>query len=336
MIFRQLLNAQTLEFFLYRQVSMSSNKLFLAVVIIALLLILCTSKRDPRISVFKTSRRHTCVGPNSNKNLNIFIVFHKRADHTLSTHDSLYHTLFAVNPSIVKEIDPSMSGFDIVHEYNLTWFEPLFQECGYNEASAIVHVGMNQLHQNLKFIGFSQYDIRLPETQSLVQKETCLYASAGFNIMEEPVFPHLLFFDAYNKWFKTKFTISDLKRISSMKFNSSQPQIPLLSTFVIPVEAYEILYPFWLSFMYDLFIPCKVITTNKIPKHHRHVAGIMERVFGASLVLCDTILKFRLMGMEGLGTKSINYDSKGDGDGYETASEVIDKWHNILKTREST
>jgi hypothetical protein len=150
--------------------------------------------------------------------------------------------------------------------------------------------------------------------------------------MDEPIFPQLLFFDAYNKWYNTNFTISDLKRISLMKFGSSEPQIPLLSTFVIPVEAYEVLYPFWLSFMYNLFIPCK-ITTNGIPKHHRHVGGIMERVFGASLVLCDTILKFHFMGMEDLGTKSVNYDSKGDGDGYETAPEIVDKWHDILKTR---
>jgi len=46
--------------------------------------------------------------------------------------------------------------------------------------------------------------------------------------------------------------------------------------------------------MYDIFYIGK-IEQNNIPKHHRHIGGIMERVFGITLILNEKIEIFKFI-----------------------------------------
>jgi hypothetical protein len=72
----------------------------------------------------------------------IYIIFHKKIfdDCYRAIPDDIlqkYFTFIAVNPNIEKEYNPK---YKVTNEWELPIYDPLFQERGYNENSAIYNV----------------------------------------------------------------------------------------------------------------------------------------------------------------------------------------------------
>lgn len=151
-----------------------------------------------------------------------------------------------------------------------------------------------------------------------------------FNHITNNSFPLTLFFTKYNSFFKTNHDLESLMNLCEIKLGALG--IPLCSTFIIHTTIYDELYKFWTNFMYDLFYTCK-IETNNIPKHHRHIGGIMERVFGITLILNENLKTFTKIDRLRLDTRKFNYNHmNGDvGDGYTTPKHIIQKYMNHEK-----
>ena len=256
----------------------------------------------------------------------IYCIFHNKLSSTLLEYDKKTVTFMGVNENIKKIIPEKLNKYDIIYEYNLNKYDKLFQDCGYNESSAIVHIGINNLHKNYEFIGFCQYDNFL-NINIDYEKNTCYFINLGFNVIEHPAFPLELFFNKYNSFFKTNHNIESLKKLCKNK--TGILGVPLLSTFIIHTSIYDKLYKFWIDFMYDIFYIGK-IEQNNIPKHHRHIGGIMERVFGITLILNEKIEIFKFIHSKDLNNKQFNYNhSNGDdGDGFQTPNHIIEKYIN--------
>jgi UDP-galactopyranose mutase len=263
---------------------------------------------------------------NKEPNVKLYSVFHNKLSNELAKYDEKVITFIGVNKDVEKIIPDKLNKYHIIYEYNLNKYDKFFQDCGYNESSAIVHVGANNLHKKYEFIGFSQYD-NILNTNLNYKKNTCYCISLGFCVIEHPAFPLRLFFDKYNSFFKTNHNIQSLKNLCKNKI--SNIWVPLLSTFIIHTSIYDELYKFWINFMYDIFYIGK-IEKNNIPKHHRHIGGIMERVFGITLVLNEKIEIFENIHHESLNTKQFNYEHNNgdDGDGFQTPSHIIEKYIN--------
>jgi hypothetical protein len=91
-----------------------------------------------------------------------FVVFHKELfDECYSQipQDALdkYFTFIAVRPDIEKTYTPNK--YKIINEWELPVYNPMFQERGYNENSAMYHVFANNLHSPYDYVGFFQYDM---------------------------------------------------------------------------------------------------------------------------------------------------------------------------------
>ena len=263
--------------------------------------------------------------------LKIYCIFHNKLSEELMKYNKNIVTFVAVNEDIQKVIPKELNEFNIIYEYKLTKYDKFFQDCGYNESSAIIHLGINNLHTKSEFIGFCQYD-NLINYNIDYKISNCYYIRSGFNnITNNNSFPINFFFYKYNIFFKTNHSLQTLKNICKIKMNGII-EIPLLSTFIVHISIYNELYEFWTSFMYDLFYICK-IENNNIPKHHRHIGGIMERVFGITLILNEKLKCFIKLDSSNLNSKKLNYQhSNGDdGDGYKTPNHIIEKYKNHKK-----
>ena len=255
----------------------------------------------------------------------IYCIFHNKLSEHLTNYDKEKIKFIGVNEDIEKIIPEKLNKYNIIYEYKLNKYDKLFQDCGYNESSAILHIGINNLHKNDEFIGFCQYD-NFINTPVNYHNNTCYFIYLGFNVINHHAFPLELFFNKYNSFFKTNHNIESLKNLCKIK-NGGNVGVPLLSTFIIHTSVYDNLYKFWISFMYDIFYICK-IEHNDIPKHHRHVGGIMERVFGITLILNENLKIFKKIDNKNLGTKRFNYNhsNNDDGDGFKTPNHIIKKY----------
>ncbi len=263
-------------------------------------------------------------------NIKIYCIFHNKLSNELVKYNKNIVNFFGVNEDIKKIIPESLSNFDIIYEYKLTKYDKFFQECGYNESSAIIHIGINNLHTNSEFIGFCQYD-NVINYNIDYKKNSCYYIRCGFNHITDNSLPLNLFFNKYNSFFKTNHNLESLINLCKIKIGDNYG-IPLLSTFIIHTSIYNELYKFWTIFMYDIFYICK-IENNSIPKHHRHIGGIMERIFGITLILNEKLNDFIKIDSININTKKFNYQhSNGDdGDGYKTSKHIIQKYTNHEK-----
>lgn len=150
--------------------------------------------------------------------LNLFVVFHNKLSDKLLEYDSKTTTFFGVNENVTKEMDEDkFLEFKKIYEYHLEKYDKLFQDCGYNESSAIVHIGINQLHTHYDFIGFTQYDmlIKPPKINREHDNSTCWITKTGFNQMN--VIGIDLFFENYNKYFHTNHNLETLKTLCKKK-----------------------------------------------------------------------------------------------------------------------
>ena len=258
-------------------------------------------------------------------------------------------TLYAVNQRRDKLMPSTAAHLPLVREWDLAYHDSFFQDLGYNELSALVHVGVNGLHHAVgSHIGFMQYacfamakpslqlnayptriaysspglhrydcDVELPETAALAPN----IAFYWFPAAEEAVgtaFPRAWVERHYASHFGRPLRISDAIERLDGQFISG-------NSFLIPRWAYERLFPWWLQVAYDLFPWVK--RSNDIPRHHRHVGGIMERVVGLSIAAEDGLELQRLAGTMELSFRAHNYkDSRDFGDESPTASRTMRRY----------
>lgn len=94
--------------------------------------------------------------------LKIFVVFHSSINEECYAElhpDELAHiTFIAVNEKLEKKY-PADPKYKIIKEWELSNFDPKFQEQGFNENSAIIHAHLNNLYEPGDRVGFAQYDM---------------------------------------------------------------------------------------------------------------------------------------------------------------------------------
>lgn len=112
--------------------------------------------------------------------IKIYLIFHNKLSNELSKYNKDIVTFVGVNENIEKIIPETFSTFDIIYEYNLCNYDRFFQDCGYNESSAIIHIGINNLHTKTEFIGFCQYDDIIDVNSIEYQNNSCYYIRDGF------------------------------------------------------------------------------------------------------------------------------------------------------------
>ena len=229
-------------------------------------------------------------------------------------------TLYAVNQRRDKLIPSTAAHLPLVREWDLSCYDPFFQDLGYNELSALVHVGVNGLHHAVdSHIGFKQYDcdVELPEAAALSPQVGYYW----FPTPEEAIgtaFPRAWVERHYASHFGRPLRMSNAIGRLDGQFISG-------NSFLIPRWAYERLFPWWLQVAYDLFPWIK--RSDDIPHHHRHVGGIMERVVGLSIAAEDGLELRRLVGTMELSFRGRNYkDSRDFGEDSPTPSRTMRRY----------
>ena len=208
----------------------------------------------------------------------LFVVFHKKIYdecYEAIPQDILdkYFTFVAVNPDIPKTY--TKNKYKIINEWELPEYNSQFQEKGYNENSAIYHLKANGLHEQYKYVGFFQYDMKFTmnaiETiiEHMDEQPTCFYMEAynfRFCCVETWNESHVMreFMRSYQSFFGKNMSMSD------------EAIYPLFNTYVIPVETYERV----LSFAESLYWNIDRIV---IQQHFGHLGGLYERVMALTI-----------------------------------------------------
>jgi len=100
----------------------------------------------------------------------IYIIFYRNINFDYYKNDinfnfDVYNLLKTSGYKIINDIDTlnnyKQLGFNIIEEYKFPIYNKTLQENKYFAPSAIYHSYKNNLHKNLKFIGFMEYDLQL-------------------------------------------------------------------------------------------------------------------------------------------------------------------------------
>ena len=217
--------------------------------------------------------------PETETFLQVFNVFHSSLPDSVKSYNSSAVRLYAVSEELIqKPIPEHAQHLQLVKEWTLSRHDAFFQELGFHETSAILHVGLNGLHRGSKFIGFSQYDHfleDLPSESSELPSNAAFFFMYGSVLVDEPAFPRSFVQRSYRHHFGQALDISG----SMAKLGGN---FPACNTWIIPTSIYEKLWPWWLRVACDL-IPW--LKQEPYPfRHHRHIAGVMERIMGISIL----------------------------------------------------
>ena len=182
----------------------------------------------------------------------LFIIYHK------ILYDNFYKTISDENKKniIFYGVKDKVETKPSIYEYELPIYNKELQEKRYNESSAFYHIYENNLHQNLSYIGFAQYDMiinndALNTVKNLISEnpgKSIIFASffaieeskinlhGSLRLISEPlpIFGSIL--DNYNRFFSTDYKKDDIIKMPWIMCN----------TFIIPVNMYE-KYMTWLS-----------------------------------------------------------------------------------------
>ena len=195
----------------------------------------------------------------SNNHIHIFIVFHNIVNsvrifnHKFYTKDKINEkfTFFGVNELYEKQITED-KGYNTIYEYDLDIYNPFLQKRGYMETSVYLHVYWNNLHKDLDFVGFCQYDMIHNNPIPFLDENTIVVQSTHKNIvafgkwqnMMCPKVRNLKFLlDSYNKHFDKKFTIQDLSGLP----------LSLWQTNIYPKKVFEKLCKWLEIFVKDIY-----------------------------------------------------------------------------------
>jgi GR25 family glycosyltransferase involved in LPS biosynthesis len=198
-------------------------------------------------------------------------------------------TMYGVNSKYPKEYTASKQ-YNILYEYDLPIFNGLLQEDGYCQTSAFYHTFLNNLHENSKYIGFIQYDMKIGKNMfkdielSIAEHgdkllfyhlaKDALYMfknDYGSHGLCQPYDNSVL--EQYNQYFNTNYTLDTL-----LTYNDTCKVI-LLHTFVITKEMFAKMMR-WFNSIFDWL---HVNVQNKYYKSDR--ASFTEKMFALFLYI---------------------------------------------------
>jgi len=220
-----------------------------------------------------------------NKQVGIYNIWHNKLfDHCykdLDSHSLNQITMFDVNESYEK-IYSSDKNYKIIREYNLPYYNSLYQNTNYCQASAFYHIFKNDLYFDNDYIGFIQYDMVLQENfiydiehkMNKTENDVYFYSLLVSNKIDmpyicEPYTNSIL--EKYNSYFKTNHTHHSIKE--------QDIYFICLHTFVIPTTTYIKMMSWYCSILEWL--------------HNNYINGIYtesmsevtEEIFGLFLLL---------------------------------------------------
>jgi GR25 family glycosyltransferase involved in LPS biosynthesis len=220
-----------------------------------------------------------------NKHVCIYNIWHNKLfDHCYKDLDSYslnQITMFDVNESYEK-IYSSDKNYKIIREYNLPYYNSLYQNTNYCQASAFYHIFKNNLYFDNDYIGFIQYDMVLQENfiydiehkMNKTENDVYFYSLLVSNKIDmpyicEPYTNSIL--EKYNSYFKTNHTHHSIKE--------QDIYFICLHTFVIPTTTYIKMMSWYCSILEWL--------------HNNYINGIYtesmsevtEQIFGLFLLL---------------------------------------------------
>ena len=188
--------------------------------------------------------------------LSLFIIYHK------VLYDSFYQTISEENKKniifygVKDKVENTPLQISSIYEYELQIYNKDLQEKRYNESSAFYHIYKNNLHQNLSYIGFAQYDMiinndALNTVKKLISEnpeksiifgsffaieESKINLHGSLRLISEPLPILGSILDNYNRFFSSNYKRDDIIKMPWIMCN----------TFIVPVNMYE-KYMTWLS-----------------------------------------------------------------------------------------
>lgn len=184
-------------------------------------------------------------------NVRIYNVWHNKLFNELydgvSDDDLANIVMFGVNESYEKEFDANR-GYNVQYEWDLAKYNPMLQQHGYCQTTAMYHIYKNGLHRGLDYIGFIQFDMKVrPAALSNIRQGIAAADDAGKKLIfheltldvdeattriEGVIIPYeSSALQHYNAFFGTDYTPQDIA-YSGFK-------LPLVHTFIIPVATFE-------------------------------------------------------------------------------------------------
>lgn len=223
--------------------------------------------------------------------IRLYNVFHHRIFDELAaavpTDERANLVFFGVNEQYDKEYNRD-AGHVVQLEWTLPHYRPELQQTGYCQTTCMYHVYQNDLHADLDYIGFLQYDQRIPadlfarirqraaaETApsvifyslGLTMKQTLRHCRGLADRFAEA--PSAL--EHYNAFFGTAFTAA--------AFTDATP-LPYVHTFVIPREMFERMMAWISAYLDDVLTPPGAVW----PSNMSH-PEFLERCHGMFLAL---------------------------------------------------
>ena len=136
---------------------------------------------------------------------------------------------------------------NVIYEMDLPYYNPLLQKAVYNEGTAFYHIYKNNIHKDLDYIGFGQYDMKLfqhtiPNIRNILQtnkdpiitfdffpdiKETGFLG--GHNLIRADLNNLECALTSYNRMFQTNFDPLDVV----------QNRLLMCNTFVISTTLFD-------------------------------------------------------------------------------------------------
>jgi GR25 family glycosyltransferase involved in LPS biosynthesis len=220
-----------------------------------------------------------------NKHVCIYNIWHNKLfDHCYKDLDSYslnQITMFDVNESYEK-IYSSDKNYKIIREYNLPYYNSLYQNTNYCQASAFYHIFKNNLYFDNDYIGFIQYDMVLQENFiydiehkiNKTENDIYFYSLLVSNKVDvpyicEPYTNSIL--EKYNSYFNTNHTYDSIK--------DQDIYFICLHTFVIPTTTYIKMMSWYcsiLEWLHNNYI-------NDI--YTESMSEVTEEIFGLFLLL---------------------------------------------------
>jgi len=220
--------------------------------------------------------------------LRVYNIFHNKVfDELIETNDERL-TMYGVNENIEKEFTENTQKYNVMFEYDLAIYEPIWQKKGYAQTSCLLHLFKNKLYEDLDYIGFLQYDMKINENFftdldlniNKAKSQNKLFIGYSSRICID----YILQWDStladdtplsalshYNKFFNANYTLKDIQKNFYANFG-----IIMLHTFVIPKEMFHKMMT-WLSvYMEDI--------KDNFPSKHRP-CDYLERCHGLFIAL---------------------------------------------------
>ena len=156
----------------------------------------------------------------------------------------------------------------VVREWDLPVYEPALQAQGCREASAFFHALANPALRDAEYIGFAQYDMRIPSAaldafEAAARDGDVAKVGVGFPVPWDDM--------VHNAALPPQFWDELLECFGAPR-GWRPASVPLFSTFVLPVEAFVDMMTRVNDVAPDIHAALGFDTT--------HLAGTLERVFG--------------------------------------------------------